>query len=1759
MRCYVNEIIHQIDIQVKNSEKLAIVKLEGFDSVKIYKDICNYFLNSSNINCKAKLSNEKYKEFNERCNDKERVMLKYLEEKGCIDSTSTMTRWRNESADYNNDEKKTLVLLMGTEVVQDKGGLLDFYKISPESILHIIKKDYSVWFKEIFRERNIDEKYLKSIDTLFKVIFNNINVDLVKLSDLIDEIDSVNVNTIQEIIEEICFKLNEYWNIPSIKNNKQVPKANNLLKGTLKSGDIIEKSFKFISRSQFKKGINKKTHDKYKERIDKYAEENKIDLFSEFPYDERIFTNYEEFKTALLDFIEGKNYSILKEKFLKIDFSLINKILNLKLVNGDKKTKDKQSKVFGEPLEVYIKMITEVILDYKKIYNKIPQNVEVIFNGLDLSGVNTDEERNSMITNIYVNIAGILEYLNSNKSELEFQINIGYQSNEDPFKLKGKNMNELSEKVTVNKKMNALSKIEYTIRGYDDIYEDDRRVKKQYIYCFSTADAWISDFFLINNSELIGIENSMIKLPLYLEGNNINEFINSESDEEFFVKLSKIKHKVCYEEYVTYLDDEVDYSQFRNEFGNLRCEYEQWMIKLNEEGIYSTFVNNNECQKVFKRYSNMLKVLREGYDNLISTQKEAIDFVLRMFLIGDKKFCEFKKDRCTALIIPPYHPIMLEKIYYKKQYLKTGFEEIIQLVSSCSIKDENVLEKRLEYYRKMCHITSGFDAIYFNRSKLISSEKMYGNYAVYSEEMNKYSIISDGSINDLSDDDIDKKELLRKTHKSNIITQNIIDYIKTFPAKMDGINIAFINPDDMQHVVAGIHGAVNEIKEYDDAININIRILLSNDRRRGAEYLKFWLDNCFEDDFMMSIRTRLNYIDFNSNKLESNIEEIMELQDLIYIYKVLDETEISFVKAGDIDLSSNECKYPAMYTPMPISLFEDIRKVDISQRQFEASNEHLQLTHKIMRPDEIEAVYRVVKKLKIVEEKKKLIDMLHKKSNWVICLDETVDKSLLNSNYSKIIGFSTGKGAFGELNTTVSARESILIDLQSKLRCRLMAKFKKWLPEMADKAAANCIDISKKLDGSKMLKALNPNDYEIHNYLAYVLTMQSIRAEKTNDFIIKNLINLDNYMHWFDNNLASGDIRDGNLRPDFLVLEVKNDETLFDKNVPLRIKATVIECKMAKENKEHIEEAKKQLVSGLEVLANNFSPINRSINSRYWYNQLYRALIFSKINIQDNEKGYDILINKISNIYEGKFEIEWNGYIYAYWIDRNDGKLNVESIREDKKFKVEVNKLQIYTAGQLYIQRLLLPQEERNSNVEFNEEVEKDEEIIQFLEEVLEGKDDVEELKPIELQEDIEENNDIVNSMIINSEKTDSIVDVEVRGMDTSKEKVSVIIEENIYTKEKDPVYTKFLLGEDIRTNEKIYWEYTHKDLNNRHLLINGNSGSGKTYCIQTLILEAVKNNISVIVFDYTDGFTKSKLSPILLDKLGGNFEERFVRFDKFPINPFRKGVQIVNEHEREELDQDVAMRISSSFKNVYDLGEQQVSAVYTAVRNGLKQYGSKMSLERLADELGKDNKKPAQTTLSKIIPLVDYEPFSTDEKFDWSNVIEAKGKMYVIQLSGYDRMIQLILTDLILWDIWNYAVKNGNESNPIPLVLDEAQNLSHDEKSPSGKILAEGRKFGLSGWYATQFMKGRLNAAEIGNLQQSAQKLYFSPPEESIKEVASYIDITSDGSKLWAEKLSKLTKGNCVTVGYKVNRDRFDKYKPRIIKITSLEDRIND
>jgi DNA phosphorothioation-dependent restriction protein DptH len=190
------------------------------------------------------------------------------------------------------------------------------------------------------------------------------------------------------------------------------------------------------------------------------------------------------------------------------------------------------------------------------------------------------------------------------------------------------------------------------------------------------------------------------------------------------------------------------------------------------------------------------------------------------------------------------------------------------------------------------------------------------------------------------------------------------------------------------------------------------------------------------------------------------------------------------------------------------------------------------------------------------------------------------------------------------------------------------------------------------------------------------------------------------------------------------------------------------------------------------------------------------------------------------------------------------------------------------------------------------------------------------------------------------------------------------------------------------------------------------------------------------------------------------------------------------------------------------------------------------MSLSKLRELLEVDGSNYAKTALSQIRPLIDRNPFTHQVAMNWGDVLNDNGQVFIIQLTGYPRDVQLIITEFILWDLWNYAIRYGNKAHPIPVILDEAQNLDHTEKSPSARILTEGRKFGLSAWYATQFLKAQLATDELARLQNASEKVYFAQAEQETTYIAGLFANDSTDRKSWELKLASLKKGQCIVHG---------------------------
>ena len=1758
MKKYISEIINILNesINLKEKDKAFLFRLENFIHPQVYLDICRYFkIKSSNegVNFNAKLGKEKYSSFNEH--EEFSTFLEELEDEDYIEHDVQLTTWRNAVAD-----QKGILFLMGSESVQDQGGLADFYKITPEVIEHQIGKDYAHWFRNLIEYDDLFEK--NAINHFFEHLFRVIPKDLFKLSLIVDRIEDEKISGIEEVLGSIGRNLLIDWGLPSINgfNSKTI---NNL--GKAKKFDLIEKANKFKNRAEFKDGLTKTKFNKLIKKLNDFNnDEEKVEEFAESILKAKeLFGSYQEFEQSLINYFKGIDLDILRPKLFQLDFNFINEIVNFKLTKGPAKSKDKIIKVYGSPIEAFAKIIFNSISTLgEEIYEEKPK-LEISVNEAVLSNYIEDNKYDlyNAWTKICFATGGLIEYL---QEEFEGELDVYYKEVTDPFQIS--NVDNLSLKPSKGTQTLSNVMISVRIEGVEKPLE--------YKWIFSPNEYWLNSFDINLLDQLIEASNSPGGFLPVFYSSSLGNLLSSVDSDIFFYQLNSADQGFI--NVFDLLPKEIQEGKIASKLYQLSKPFQEFINDLKNKGLYNT-VNSRHSQSALQfvdKYTKVIESILNQKSDITTIERKYIHLICNVFMIVHSKESA-KEEFLKGAIVPPIHPAMLEKIIEQQSFYRQGLFSLVKETSHNLINRQ--YEKEIENIIRQSTIISGVDSIISDESNSRLTKEVYGYYALHGEILDETSLESiallDGDL--VFDEDFNTKDMLNNSFMSRLIEGKLTEYVQIFPGQSDCIRIGFVNFEHLQPVVAGVHTFIESLKTISHDINIRLQIISPSSLQEGRAYVSFWLDNFFHEDDNVKIETFYKNVNLESEN-SSVLDEVLLEHDMIFVNDVMSTSKIAYHHTGT--------RFPMVFHPIPIFYTDTVRRISISQRQFQAAFMHSQLTQWIENPDNKEGIYRVEKELYMSEKMKKVLELIHNKARWVVTLDAALDKKFFDSE--KVISFSTGEGPYGELNMTISASNKVRKDVVNRLTKRLKDMFPTWDRDKLNNCAEHCIDQSRSLDGIKVLKALNPYDYEVHSFLSYILSVESLEVNSHNsDTLLKAYIPMDSYMHWFKNSSN---------RPDYLLIEIKKDS--LNKS-SLDINATVIECKMGKSNNVHVEKGIKQITNSLSYLSEIFNGSSTSFNKRYWYAQLFRALVFAPNYVPEIEQEQLRFNKSLLNILDGKFNINWSGKLLTYWLDYKQEEISKEMLTLEKDIQCTHE-----AYGQLYIQKHLLPQS-TSENVEY---IDLGEELLSFSN----NRDEFEELvyeNHDSLLEYLDDNNSSMNlqkyklgshrfkkvEKEINDDINKSSINLKTDLLESQNIKEKVISDQKNYKKltkitvedkdefsckdmrqdERDSNETepkdliplekiRVLLGKDIRSQENIYWEYGHPQLENRHILISGKSGVGKTYFIQCLLYELAKSGVSSIVFDYTDGFKKSKLEPDFNEALAENIEQFLVFKNKFPINPFKRNLKELDEDEfYPESDEDVADRIKSVFMSVYkDIGSQQANALYQATKEGLRKYGEEMDLKRLGDELESLGTSYATTTLSKLQSIIDRNPFDTQSSYNWEKHLQQKGKVFIVQLTGFNRDVQLVITEFILWDLWNYLLSKGDKSMPFPAIIDEAQNLDHSEKSPSAKILTEGRKFGWSGWYATQFMQGQLKKDEIQRLQNSSQKIYFSPPEEEITNIASYLDTEPYKRKEWAKKLSGLRKGQCIVWGPTLKSDgNLQRTIPKIVDVISLAERIRN
>ena len=1004
------------------------------------------------------------------------------------------------------------------------------------------------------------------------------------------------------------------------------------------------------------------------------------------------------------------------------------------------------------------------------------------------------------------------------------------------------------------------------------------------------------------------------------------------------------------------------------------------------------------------------------------------------------------------------------------------------------------------------------------------------------------------------DEDFSDSDMFAETRESRLLLNILNDYLAIHPHARDGLSVAVYRNKDIQPVISAVHAFLIGLAEGSTPLlgdnrqrpyAVSITVFTEAGEDVGiARWIEQWQERWeaaeSEEKYAVYRHCRFSIAhrvvpgqDKDRKAFARMIRDGLDI-DIAVLY--------DFIGAG---LSGNEFQRVEPYDPRERTLKFPITEKSfctvyhpqlrlrrarvISNPQFRFASLHLETMARLKNGNTPPGQEHVLIGYGDFAPWQEVVDELNKHAEWVVCIDPSIDDKLIKmrrdmpAEEREIIGFGSGVGLHGELNFTISTQHFWLTDIRFRLEKALSTLYPGWQDSILTAVAEAVIKEAQVLSGLSLVRATGVGTY-LHDFMAYALTGKLLPID--NNLLCSHLISLDAYRHWFN--------QDDQMRPDLLWLTARLDET-----GRILLNMHLIECKLALQNDAYVEKAIRQIQNGFSTLIPAFMPRTPKGNDdsrpdqRYWWLQLHR-LIASKTGISRYRQ--DAVMAAMEQLANGDYDIKWHGAVLAFWTDSNGDEL--EQIGNGTYEVIDIGTLNfsIYAMGRKAVHHLcvgekVLKLDWKDSSIQFGN----------FSSTDHDKKHDDEHRKGL-----------------------DNFQYPEEKPAKEPPIHVDILPDKPIEPTRN--ILQRVPLGKTSPGGRDVFWEFGHEDLWNRHLLVFGTSGMGKTYAIQCLLCEMGHQEQNSLVMDYTNGFLPNQLEEEtnrILDP-----QQHIVRQSPLPVSPFKLQVQEIGGglDEIPETLVSAAKRIAGTFCQVYEtLGDQQYSVLLDAIMDLIGQNKKQATLDGLLDILesflndGQHDKQKVLTIISKLKPFVLENPFASQSAgLDWQGLFsDEKHRCHVFQFAGMDALSARLVIEFTLWDLNAFVRGTGNKNLPKVVVLDEAQNLDLSEQSPVAKYLTEGRKFGLSLILATQTMKN-LQGEKLNRLFQAGHKLFFRPADTELQEHAKLMVQSVGGTQQeWITNLSGLLKGQCYSLGPSMNTKTGQlETKAFKIKITSLGER---
>lgn len=1637
--------------------------------------------------------------------------VKEVTEKGWRDERGSLTSYRNLPV---SEDEFLPILLIGVDKVTDSSSLVDFHHCDFQTIWEeVLGQSFVPWVRSILDKSNIgyEDDTMLHFDSVLRAIVTSGLGDIVQISTFLEGLD---LSTAQDGNDAEHLLLSELdgFGLPLFTGHR--------FTGHRPFATYMDNALSFFSYSRF---LEKRAQDQALKTIDQFIEYNEMGELFDQSFREP-FESDEAFIDAIRLFIKTGNFQV-RDRLKRCDFVTINdRVLGFRKPRDRRKKKETVKKLSGGPVEVVLTGLWNTLAEFKK--KAVEHGVfahetlsEICIESRLFKHNFDGESAHDRRVNAREYLARLLGGVDR---IIEKRIELGNISIKSRL---------LRNDLNCQSVRTAEPFLQFSVALGSHDWED--AIEKHFAWRLPETESYRVACELLKwaGSEIRNTDGYC--LPVFHLTYHQELMLAKDDEETRRILLQCIqdeKNSLFNMLAITDLDGS---DPLLPQIRKLAFEYGNFIQSAYLDGLHAAlFEHWDSLRQAYEEVCDSYLQVPQYRNNPLAT------LLYRGFLIIQQRPTAEGHSWVWEAIEPSgaitvLHPSLLEMLQAHISYLLTCFSTAAdnELKSPGTRSFRGVIWQN---YVDLAAIEMPLLGLIKDRNRVLDTNvrgenlihrigESDGDASLTTRLLLRYDAFDEGDVSDAT--------LFTESRESFLIHRILQDYCRLHPHANDGLRIAVYQNQDIQPLIAAVNVFLKERCLRRDrqsgkyAMSVTV-FTESSDDSNVARWVSQWRERWEAAETQSSLaHYRESHLSV-AHRLVSSENYYQQFKKLISAGLEIDIAILNgFIAAGAegndfqtvsrYDVTSRALKFPILEKPFcayrdPGRRLQRVRV--LSNRQFSIATRHAEVMARLKNPEMQQDTYHVVRGFGDYAPWQGVVDDLHQCSEWVVCIDPNIDEELVASKAREaeekreIIGFGSGVGSHGEANYTISTEQFRSIDVLHGLTAAIGDVYSDWPHEIYSPAARSIFAESRKLSGLSLVRATGIGQY-VRDFMAYSLTLKLL-STNGEGILCDQLVSLDAYQHWFDASESS-------TRPDLLwiIARLRDDGKI-------RLDLRMVECKLANRSEAHLDKAREQLENGLRHLVSKFKPRcdhrgdeDDRPDQRYWWLQLHR-LIASKIRITQRDE--EIVLSALERLAEGDYDIEWRAAAVSYWTDHKSDNL---SLHDSWSCNIDGQELQIgvISTGSDFTQRMCTS--------EITETLPWNDSTIRYRSK---GHTIGPEVRSEELK--------AVSESAKQYEK-ETRIGPPIGRMDDDRQESS-----NEKSNAETCTGTRILIGATSNGTRPVYWEFGHPELNNRHILLFGASGMGKTYTIQCLLCELGQVGQNSIIVDYTNGFFDNQLEDEFKALL--NPMQHVLRTRPLAINPFRQQEEIIGDVTIAEGEANTSQRISGVFAEVYDLGDQQKSVLYQAIKNGIsRSKDTVMTMDDLVpflEEIGEERGTTgmaARSLISKIRPFIDQHPFGTEEIGSWERLFaDSRNRCHVLQLAGFLRDSSRLITEFSLIDLYWYYRGRGTEESPRVLVLDEIQNLDHREETPLAQLLREGRKFGFSLMLATQTMSN-LERDQRDRLFNAAHKLFFRPADT---ELRTYADIaaTSTGEKvdIWKTRLASLKKGECYSLGPSLN-----------------------